>query len=102
MKIFYYGLIFFFIALIIIYLIQLKEQREYFKCNLDDNKGSHSCFKEKQNDNKVKIKEASKKNSKLTNLVAKMKKDVEKNKKESKKITDYLNTVEEEGKVEKE
>ena len=38
MKIFYYGLIFFFIALIIIHIIQLKEQREYFKCNLDDNK----------------------------------------------------------------
>ena len=100
MKIFYYGLIFFFIALIIIHIIQLKEKREYFKCNLDDNKGSHSCFKEKQADNKVKLKEAGKKNSKLTNLVAKMKKDVEKNQKESKKITDYLNTVEEEGQVE--
>ena len=100
MKIFYYGLIFFFIALIIIHIIQLKENREYFKCNLDDNKGSHSCFKEKQSDNKVKIKEASKKSGKLENIIAKLKKDAEKNKKESKKITDYLNTVDEEGQVE--
>ena len=91
MKIFYYGLIFFFIALIIIHIIQLKEQREYFKCNLDDNKGSHSCFKEKQSDNKVKIKEASKKNDKLSNLVAKMKKDVEKikKKKENNRLSKY-------------
>jgi len=100
MKMFYCGLIFFFIALIIIHFIQLKE-REFFKCNLDDNKGSHSCFKEKQNDNKVKIKEASKKNSKLSNLIAKMKKDAGKNEKESKKITDYLKQIDEDAKVEK-
>ena len=99
MKIFFYSIIFFFIALIIIHFIQLKE-REYFKCNLDDNKGSHDCFKEKQNDNSVKLKEASKKNNKFKNIITKFKKKNEKNEKQIKKHSEYLNKQKEEGQVE--
>ena len=90
MKIFFYSIIFFFIALIIIHFIQLKE-REYFKCNLDDNKGSHDCFKEKQQDNSVKLKEASKANNKFKNIITKFKKKNEKNEKQIKKHSEYLN-----------
>ena len=98
MKIFFYSIIFFFLALIIIHFIQTKD-REYFKCNLDDNKGSHDCFKEKQNDNSQKLKESSKKSSKLEKAVSNLRDKAKENKKESKKISDYLKSVKEEGTV---
>ena len=95
MKIFFYALIFFFIALIVIHFIQLKD-REYFKCNLNDNTGNHSCFKEMQNDNSVKLKESKKKDGKIGKQITKLKEKIDENRKKSNTITDYLNDLKKE------
>ena len=96
---FFYLLIFFFIALFIIHIIQLKE-REYFECSLDGTGGGHDCFKENQSNNNAIIKEANKKDSKLVKSLEKIQKQIENNRTENDKISDHLKTQKEEAQVE--